>query len=47
MASWFPVLGWISEVSNKINLRRVFELWTSNIIETVIVYGIFEVGLNV
>jgi hypothetical protein len=29
------------------NLRRDFELWTINIVETVIDYRTFEVGLNV
>jgi hypothetical protein len=27
------------------NLNNDFELWTFNIVETVIVYGTFEVGL--
>jgi hypothetical protein len=30
-----------------INLGRDFELWIFNIIQTVIVYGIFEAVLNV
>ena len=29
------------------NLRKDFELWTFNIVETVIDYGTFEVGLSV
>jgi hypothetical protein len=29
------------------NIRRDFELWTFNIIETIIVYGDFVVGLNI
>jgi hypothetical protein len=29
------------------NLRRNFELWTSNIVATVTDYGTFEVVLNV
>ena len=28
------------------SLRRDVELWTSNIVETVIYYGTFEVGIN-
>ena len=29
------------------NLKRDFELWTFNIVETVVDYGTFEVGINV
>jgi len=29
------------------NLRRDFEVWPFNIVETVIGYGTFKVGLNV
>ena len=37
----------LSDLSDWMNLRRNFELWTSNIVATVIDYGTFEVGLNV
>ena len=29
------------------NLRKDYKFWTFNIVETVIDYGTFEVGLNV
>jgi hypothetical protein len=29
------------------DLKRDFELWTFNIVETAVDYGVFEVGLNV
>ena len=35
------------QLSDWMNLRRNFELWTYNTVETVIDYGTFEVGLNV
>ena len=41
MPSWFPVLLWGLQLSDWIDLRRDFELWTFNIIETAIDYGDF------
>ena len=37
----------LSDLSDWMNLRRNFELWTSNIVATVTDYGTFEVVLNV
>ena len=42
MPSWFPVLLWGLQLSDWMNLRRDFELWTFNIVETAIDYEDFE-----
>jgi hypothetical protein len=41
LPSWFPVLLWGLQLSNWMNVRRDFELWTFNIIEAVMDYGGF------
>jgi len=39
--------AWGLQLSDWLNLRRDFELWTFNIVETGIDYRDFEVGLNI
>jgi hypothetical protein len=39
VSRWFPVLPWGLQLSDWMNLRRDFELWTFNIVETAIAYG--------
>ena len=41
LPSWFPVLIWGLQLSDWIDLRRDFELWIFNIVDTVIDYGDF------
>jgi hypothetical protein len=47
LSSWSPVLLWGFQLSDWMNLRREFELWTFNIVGTAIDCGNLEVGLNV
>ena len=42
MPSWFPALLWGLQLSDWMNLRRDFELWTFNIVVTAIDYEDFE-----
>jgi hypothetical protein len=37
----FPVLSWGLQPSDCMNIRRDFEFWTFNIVETAIDYGEF------
>jgi hypothetical protein len=41
LAQWFPVLLWVFKLSDWMNLRRDFEPWTFNTVETAINYGDF------
>jgi hypothetical protein len=42
LPSWFPVLLWVLQLSDWMNLKRDFEFWTLNSVETAIDYGDFR-----
>lgn len=46
-ANWFPVLLWGLQLIDLIYLRRDFELWIFNIVETAMIMETLEVGLSV
>jgi hypothetical protein len=45
LPSWFPILSQGLQLSDWMDLRRDFELWTFDIVETAI--GTLKAGLNV
>jgi hypothetical protein len=44
LPSWFPVLLWGLQISDWVNLRRNFELWTFNIVETSTDWGLWKLN---